>query len=319
MTNPKDFRSGIAHETDQSLTAYHPDWYDRMLHRRRHQEEVQSYLQRYFRINDWNFSLPHGRGMETYFAQGNGQQYFVKIGAPVERYLALAEAGLTPPIISHGKLGSGLSIMVQPSVEGRKPSPKDFCDQLENVAAIVHKMHRDPETRSKLPPTSFNDFRDAGLGTLNRLLAKWENYKAHVPTVVDFVDGNLEQLTRQIRLFAGAELVVSHNDICNANWLFASNGKIYIVDFESMSVDDPAADLGALLWWYYPPELRPRFLEIAGYPYDDEFKLRMQVRMAIHCLSIILPRAGSFDSFDPQSFPESLRDFRAVLDGKENP
>src|SRR6185503_8118958 len=113
---------------------------------------------------------------------------------------------------------------------------------------------------------------------------------------------SLNQLIQQVSLFSGEGLVASHNDICNANWLFASDGKIYIVDFESMSVDDPAADMGALLWWYYPPELRQRFLEIAGYPYNDNFKFRMRVRMAFHCLSITLPRAGSFDQFKPEGF-----------------
>ena len=114
-------------------------------------------------------------------------------------------------------------------------------------------------------------------------------------------------------------LVCSHNDICNANWLFADDGNIYIVDFESMFMDDPAFDLGALLWWYYPPELRGRFLEIAGYRYDDEFKFRMRVRMALHCLSITLPRDGSFDRFNPERYEEALVDFRAIMDGRENP
>jgi hypothetical protein len=50
----------------------------------------------------------------------------------------------------------------------------------------------------------------------------------------------------------------------NANWLFVSCRKIYIVDLDSMAMDDPAFDLGALLWWYYPPEFRQRFLKLAG-------------------------------------------------------
>jgi Phosphotransferase enzyme family len=290
-----------------------------MLHRQKHREEVRCYLQQHFRIQDWNFSVPHGSGMETYFAQGNGQDYFVKVGAPVERYLAMAEIGLTPPIVAYGDLESGLSIIVQPFIGGQKPSAIDFFDQLEKVAAIVHKMHQNSGRRGSLPSITSNYFKDAGLEALARLRSKWEQSKVHVPLAADFVDRSLDHLAQQVSRFSGEGLVVSHNDICNANWLFASDGKIYIVDFESMSMDDPAADLGALLWWYYPPEIRQRFLEIAGYPYDDEFKLRMRVRMAIHCLSITLPREGSFDQFDPESFRESLRDFWAVLDGKENP
>jgi len=154
---------------------------------------------------------------------------------------------------------------------------------------------------------------------LNALRQKWRSHKAQVPDVVEFVDNSLEYLTQQVNLFSTEGLVASHGDICNANWLFASDGKIYLVDFESMSIDDPALDLGALLWWYYPPELRRRFLEIAGYPYDHELKFRMQVRMAIHCLNITLPRRNSFDSFSPINYSETLSDFKAILNGEENP
>jgi len=290
-----------------------------MADRREHQHGVCGFLQKHLSIHAWIFSLPRGSGMETYFVQGNGRDYFVKVGAPVERYLAMAEIGLTPPVLIFGQLESGLSIMVQPFIAGRKPSQMDFYDQLEKVAALIHKMHHHPRVEGILPAISSNLHKDAGLRALNHLRQKWERYKAQVSTVADFVDSSLEYLTGQVNLFSSEGLVVSHNDICNANWLFDSDGKIYVVDFDSMSMEDPASDTGALLWWYYPPELRQRFLDIAGYRYDDEFRFRMRVRMAMHCLSITLPRELSFDSFSPNNYGDSLNDFRAILDNRENP
>jgi hypothetical protein len=41
--------------------------------------------------------------------------------------------------------------------------------------------------------------------------------------------------------------------------------------------------------------------------------------MALHCLSITLPRERSFDEFDPATYAESLVDFKAILAGEENP
>jgi hypothetical protein len=41
--------------------------------------------------------------------------------------------------------------------------------------------------------------------------------------------------------------------------------------------------------------------------------------MAMHCLDITLPRERSFDSFDPNTYHKSLNDFRAILNGEENP
>jgi hypothetical protein len=290
-----------------------------MAKRREHQQEVHSFLQKHFPSRDWIFSLPRGSGMETYFVQGNEQGYFVKVGVAIERYLVMADLDLTPPVLAFGKLENGLPIIVQPLVVGRKPSRMDYRHQLERVATLIHKMHHHPRLRRVLPLAPTNLHRDVGLRSLNDLRQKWERYKAQVPNVAEFVNESLDYLAQQVNLFSTEGLVASHNDICNANWLFASNGKIYVIDFESMSLDDPALDIGALLWWYYPPELRQRFLEIAGYPYDDEFRFRMQVRMVMHCLSIILPREGSFDTFRPESFTEKLRDFKAILEGKENP
>ena len=41
--------------------------------------------------------------------------------------------------------------------------------------------------------------------------------------------------------------------------------------------------------------------------------------MAMHCLSITLPREGSYDRFEPAAYAESLVDFQAALAGEENP
>ena len=290
-----------------------------MIDRQEHQEEVHRFLQKYLSIKEWSFSLPRGSGMESYFAQGNGQSYFVKVGVQVERYLAMAEINLTPYVAAHGHLNDGLSVMVQPFLAGRTPNRQDYRNHLMEVAGRVRKMHLSPHIREILPSVPSDLYKDAGLRALNQLRQKWKRYKAQVPTVAEFVDEKLEYLAKQVNLFKGEELVASHGDICNANWLFGSDGHIYLLDFESMAIDDPALDMGALLWWYYPPELRQRFLEIAGYRYDNEFKFRMRIRMAMHCLSITLPREQSFDSFDANYYDESLRDFRAILNDEENP
>jgi thiamine kinase-like enzyme len=290
-----------------------------MPNRQEHQQEVRNYLQQHFPTRDWTFSLPQGSGMETYFVQSNEQNYFVKVGAPTEPYLVMADIGLTPPILSYGTLESGPSIIIQPLIAGRVPSRTDYRNQLKRVAAIIHKMHNHLRLQQALDPASSNSHKDVGLQAWNALRQKWDRYKAQVPNVAEFVDLSLDELDSQIKRFSTTGLVASHNDICNANWLFAADENIYIVDLDSMSLDDPAFDIGALLWWYYPPELREQFLDIAGYRYDDEFRSRMQVRMALHCLSITLPREQSFDHFNSEHYDEALQDFRAVLGGRENP
>lgn len=290
-----------------------------MQNRRQHQQDVEVFLQTAFSVSGWAFSLPRGSGGETYFAQSDGRSYFVKLGAHLERTLAAAEIGLTPAVLAAGQLEDGTSILVQPVIAGRNPEPKDFQTQLEQAVNIVGRLHHNPEIKQTLAQASSDLYSAAGVRMLVQLRRRWERCKEQVPGVAAFVDEALAQLAETVAGFGGEGLVVSHNDICNANWLLTPDGRFYLVDLDALALDDPANDLGALLWWYYPPALRSRFLDVAGYVDSPALRSRMQARMALHCLSIMLPRDQSFDRFDPARFPEQLADFRAVLAGEENP
>jgi hypothetical protein len=290
-----------------------------MQDRQQHRQEVRAFLQKHFSNQSWEFALPEGSGHETYFANSNEYACFVKLGVQISRYRVMASIGLTPQVLADGTLGDGTSIIVQPHIAGRKPSRRDYHSQLEQFATAINKLHHSPEVKQVLPKMSSDLYSIVGLESLARIQQRWESYRAQVPEVAGFVDESLAYLARQVRCFRGAGLAASHNDICNANWLISLDRQLYLIDLESMSLDDPALDIGATLWWYYPPELRQRFLEIVGYANDEMFPFRMRVRMAMHCLSITLPREQGFEKFDPVLFAEALTDFRAVLAGRENP
>jgi thiamine kinase-like enzyme len=290
-----------------------------MRHRTQHQHEVQIFLQQYFLEQSWDLTLPNGSGNETYFAQCNKHTYFIKLGAEAAKYQLVASIGLTPPVLAAGFLGDGTSIIVQPYIAGKRPSQKDYHLHLEQFASAINQLHQHAEVKQVLPEVSSDLYKVAGLESLIHLQQKWERHRSQVPDVADFIDESLDYLQQQITGFQGAGLVASHNDICNANWLLSTAGQLYLIDLESMSLDDPAVDIGATLWWYYPPGLRTSFLAKVGYLNDPAFERRMRVRMAMHCLNITLPREQSFDDFNPASFAESLTDFKAIVAGRENP
>jgi thiamine kinase-like enzyme len=291
-----------------------------MQKRLQHRQEVIAFLQNHLTGHRWELSLPSsGRGQETYIAKSNGDSYFIKVGAHIPRYQVMGSQDLTPAMIVSGHLADGTSILVQPHIEGRNPSWQDFRHFLPRIAAVVNKTHHSPALKSTLPTALSDAYKGVGLAAVRRIQQKWQLHRAQVPMVANYVDEALAHLKQEILGFVGSGLVASHNDICNGNWLIALDGKVYLVDLEAMSLDDPAHDMGSLLWWYYPPELRPGFLESAGYQYDEAFQNRMRVRMALHCLDILLPRIGSFDRFHADLFAEGLVDFRAVVAGRENP
>lgn len=290
-----------------------------MQNRQQHQQDVQAFLQQHFSFQSWELTLPKGRGNETYFARCNEHTYFVKLGVQATKYQVVASIGLTPQVLALGFLEDGTSIIVQPCIAGRNPSRRDYHTHLERFALTINQIHHSAKVKQILPEVSSNLYSVAGLESLAHIQQKWERHRSQVPEVAGFIDESLDYLRQQVMGFQGAGLVASHNDICNANWLVSPEGRPYLIDLDSLSLDDPAVDLGATLWWYYPPTLWKSFLAKAGYINDTTFERRMQVRMAMHCLNITLPREQSFDEFNPASFAESLTDFRAVLAGKENP
>lgn len=290
-----------------------------MPNRQQHQQEVRVFLLQHFSNQPWDLTLPNGRGNETYFAQCNGQTYFIKLDVHVAKYEVVASIGLTPQVLLSGHLEDGTTIIVQPYIAGKRPSRRDYHTHLEQFASAISQLHHNAAVKQVLPKVSSELYCAAGLELLIHLQQKWERHKAQVPEVADFIDESLDYLRQQVTEFQGTGLVASHNDICNANWLISTDGQLYLIDLESMALDDPAVDIGATLWWYYPPQLRESFMKEAGYINDRAFEKRTQVRMAMHCLNITLPRENSFDKFDPASFAESLTDFRAILAGRENP
>jgi hypothetical protein len=290
-----------------------------MRDRQRHRREVQAFLQKHFSSQTWEFTLPDGRGNETYFASNSLGTYFVKVGAHIPRYQAMGSLGLTPPALVAGFLEDGVSILVQAYVAGRKPARRDYQSRLEKFAGMISRMHRSPAVQGVLPQADSDSYRAAGARALERVQQTWARWRAQVPQVTGFVDDSLAYLAGQVQHISGAGLAATHNDLCNANWLLTPQGDLYLTDLEAMAMDDPVGDLGATLWWYYPPAQREAFLCAAGYADDEAFRLRMHVRMALHCLAITLPREGSFDRFDPGAFPQALVDFRAILANEENP
>ncbi len=288
--------------------------------REQHTSDVLAFLRHKFPGRDWALSLPsHGTGHESYFAKSGMGEYFIKLGVAPERYRILASLRVTPRMVAAGALVDGTSLVIQDKISGHLPTGQDFQNRLDQFAGIIHAVHHHEALKGILPQTPSDLFRLTGLDAFTQLEQRWSRFKHLVPSSAVFVEKSLSQIKTQIDQMQGGGLVASHNDPCNGNWLVATDGTVYLLDYESMSRDDPALDLGALLWWYYPPQLRGDFLSLAGYARDANIRHRMRIRMAMHCLNIILPREHSFDGFDASGFEDSLADFRAVLEGEENP
>lgn len=289
--------------------------------RDQHEQAVVSFLRQQVANLDWQISHPpHGTGQETYFANGQNQELFIKLGGWVELYRVAAQLGLAPPVIASGCLADGTSILVQQRIHGHTPTRREFQCHLRQFASHLRTLHQSAQLQDLLPQRSSSQYQAVGLEMLAQVEQRWQMCASGVPAAAaGYVNEKIDYLRDRMAQFQGGGLVASHSDPCNANWLVSDEERVYLLDFESMQMDDPALDLGAILWWYYPPELRSEFLAAAGCPDDADFRERMRIRMAVHNLHILLPRPNSFDRFQPQNFAADLVDFRAVVEGSENP
>ena len=274
-----------------------------MQNRRQHQPEVRGFLQKHFSVNQWRFTLPSGTGNETYFAYGDESACFVKLGVQVARYQALDSLGLVPQLLASGYLEDGASIIVQRHLEARNPSRKDYRLHLEQFASIIDRVHHCSELQRVLPAVSSARYRDAGLEALNRLQQRWAHIREQVPGLAAFVDESLADLAGQIQSFSGSGLVASHNDICNANWLITPGGQLYLADLELMSLDDPALDIGATLWWYYPPDLWQDFWKSPAAPMMSRFQTECKCAWRCTVSASPCPREEALTSSTPPLMP----------------
>ena len=283
------------------------------------QEQIIDFLSDKFSSISRQLQPTSGTGHESYFGANGNKQLFIKIGANVERYQLMAADDLTPTVLASGELPNGQTILVQQKINGRTPTRQDFQTHLPAFAHVLGQAHQHPDLRDELLPPVSESYEDMGQLAFENLLKKWNIYRPQVPTLAQTIDQKLDRLQDTLSELSGGGTIASHNDVCNANWLMTPENKVYLIDLDSMSMDDPAVDLGALLWWYYPPDMRERFCDLAGYEFDEQLQTGMRVRMAMHCLNILLPRENSFDRFDPAGFTHQIVDFFAAADGKQNP
>lgn len=284
-----------------------------------HQAVITRFLGELHPQATWRLRSPSaGTQRESYFASSQHGVYFVKINANIAVYEIAAALGITPPIVASGLVADDATILVQQFIRGTPPVWSTFQNRLSDFAAIINTLHHAPSMRQAASQTQ-DTLAKTATRAVQHVIGRWQRYREQVPQLAGEVDMLLSKLASELSGLDEAAPVASHNDLNMSNWIVAESGALHLLDFDMLTLDDPAQDMGMLLWWYYPPALRSRFLELAGHEDSDVFRERMRLRMTLHSLSILLPREDSFDQFDGTRFAQRFGDVRAVYAGKENP
>lgn len=157
---------------------------------------------------------------------------------------ALSVEGITPRLIWTKRIGNGDVLTAQEWCNGR--SLEDTEMSSPDVAKILSKIHRSGTLKRML--------RRVGGRILlpEELLEQYQDnlsdeLKKHplLNETVSYLEETMPPVTEE-------EMSVCHGDIYKKNWLLSDNHTLYLVDWDSAILADPALDVGMLLGRYLP-------------------------------------------------------------------
>nr|WP_238457159.1 phosphotransferase family protein [Litchfieldia salsa] len=219
--------------------------------------------------NEWVISPAGGATGDAYFAQFNERKLFLKRNS--SPFLAVLSAeGIVPKLIWTKRLENGDVITAQHWLSGVELKPKDMNGQ--NVAELLHKIHRSEELLSMLKRLGKQPLKpEAILFDLKQSLTDFAHLAeiSEIRKAIDLLEQELMQVQYE-------EMVVCHCDINHNNWLLTETNQLYLIDWDGAMIADPAIDIGMLLYWYINEEEWTEWLTRYGIEPSEHLYRRMK-------------------------------------------
>jgi hypothetical protein len=203
--------------------------------------------------------------------------------------------------------------VVQEYLHGTHPDREWFSLHLPQVAALIGGYHSDPvlaDLLAKGHSPGYAEHISAGLGDMAALIAQLPEspHKAELSRL-------LAELSDQARSLGPVGLVPAHADPNYHNFLLVGE-RVYLLDWEGVTLSDPLRDVGPLLWWYAPQQKWPEFFAACSTEMDEQVERKVYWWAARQSCSVALWFAGR--GLLELAAPFML-DFEAALHGRANP
>ncbi|KRM19425.1 phosphotransferase family protein [Ligilactobacillus hayakitensis DSM 18933 = JCM 14209] len=181
---------------------------------------------------------------------------------------ALSLEEITPRLMWTKTMISGDTLTAQEWLNGRSVS-KDEMVFDKRVKSLLYKVHHSSVLKKMLRqvggqvkgPTEFLDEYQSDLS---------EELRNH-PTLIQAVF-NLKQ---NLPEFERQQFTVCHGDLNHKNWLLSDTDQLYLVDWESAKIADPASDLSMLMCQYVPRTDWEQWVIQYGIQVDDNLRYRI--------------------------------------------
>ncbi|MCI3029360.1 phosphotransferase family protein [Desemzia sp. C1] len=192
---------------------------------------------------------------------------------------ALSVEGITPRLIWTKRIGNGDVLTAQEWLNGRTLEKEEMSSLA--VAQLLSRIHNSENLRRMLTRVGGQEIRPTDL---------MQDYQRNLP--LDLKNHSLlaevfNHLMHTIPFTDSSLLRVCHGDVYRKNWLLSDENRLYLVDWDSAMLCDPAMDLGVLLCQYIDRSSWEEWLSHYGITLTEELTEKMTWYAAMNYLSQI--------------------------------
>lgn len=180
---------------------------------------------------------------------------------------ALSVEGITPKLVWTKRIGNGDVLTAQEWMNGRTLKSSEMSST--EVAQLLSKVHH-----SKTLKRMLSRVGGKTIGPLEWIDSYFENLSVDLKEH-PFLQEVAVRLKNTVPSFSVDEFTVCHGDVYRKNWLLSDADRLYLVDWDSAMLCDPALDLGVLLCQYVKKESWLNWLEYYGQEMTEELSKRM--------------------------------------------
>ncbi len=219
------------------------------------------------RETGWQLHPITGDTGQAYMGIRNEEKLFLKRNSS-PFLAALSVEGITPRLVWTKRIGNGDVLTAQEWCNGRILLKEEM--QTNQVAEMLKKIHQSPTLKRMLKRVGGIAYRP------EEMLAQYLKEASLELTQHKYVACTIDTLRKNVPYTSEEILSVCHGDVYRKNWLLSDLNHLYVVDWDSAMLADPAYDLAMLLGKYVSEEEWPRWLHVYGQTLTPELDKRLK-------------------------------------------
>lgn len=216
--------------------------------------------------SSWQIRPAGGNSGTAFIGVRNQQKIFLKRNS--SPFLpALSMEKITPRMLWMKRMPTGDVLTAQEWIEGRILTRDEMHQPM--VAQMVKKFHQSMMLRSMFDKVAGEIYSP------RRLLKKIQRELNPDLAQNEIVKEAFFELDSTKHQLITVEQTVCHADLNRNNWLMSNDGEIFLVDWDSAMLADPAIDLSAILTRYVPHSNWINWLQAYGANTTPELQFRI--------------------------------------------